>query len=629
MSAIAGIHRFGVLPPETPEILSRMSSALASIGPDGGAVEYREDVAMAHRAFHVTRESRFARQPYVSPDGLLVSWDGRLDNRDELSRQLGLASLAERTDVELVARTYRSLGSELFSHLVGDFALALWDASTQRLILARDAFGGRPLFYRRDGDRMVWASTLSALLASQVFAAEIDDEWLTCHLIREACPERTPYRGVRPVPPGQLVIVEGHRLNTRRFWNPGGDREIRYGDDAEYEEHFRELFFDAVRCRLHSGGTPVCAELSGGLDSSSVACVADCLLRSETSEASDLFTYSFVYDQASSSDEREFIRPVEQRLARQSFHILEDEHPLLADLAHPTTEVPHFFQTSGALYRHGAELMRRHGARVLLTGFGGDQLMWSEVPLPFHLADLAARGRFASLFRELRRWHHRGTRFPEPYPQLVWHGVLRPLGAMMRGRSLGGFARHCFPWLSDRLRQESRRHRQQSLPRSRGFRGLPSRLACIADLDFLVAHLVWSYHYAELGVEVTHPFLHRPLVDFCLAIPIDQFVRPHETRSLHRRALRDVLPHETVNRTTKSGPDEAMVRALRREWPTIRALLTDARVCERGYADRERLAASLERASFGLGAGGLDLLRLLEVEVWLRAQERPGMALAA
>ena len=128
----------------------------------------------------------------------------------------------------------------------------------------------------------------------------------------------------------------------------------------------------------------------------------------------------------------------------------------------------------------------------------------------------------------------------------------------------------------------------------------------------------------EHGFQLSCPFLHRPLVEFCLAVPFEQLVRPHETRSLHRRALRGVLPRAIADRRTKGGPGEAMIRGFRREGPVIQALFEDpdARVFARGYLDRRRFLEHVEKIRHGVVGDHAILVRALQVEVWLRSLDK-------
>jgi asparagine synthase (glutamine-hydrolysing) len=268
-----------------------------------------------------------------------------------------------------------------------------------------------------------------------------------------------------------------------------------------------------------------------------------------------------------------------------------------------------------------AELMGRAGARVLLSGVGGDSVVWSEYRMPPQLADLAAAGRLRRLGRELRVWQRETG---HPYGKLIRDGVLQPLvperwrWRLWRGNQVA-------PWIGRRF---ARRHRVAELlsrPRVERLRwARPSReQQFVAIREAVHRQVTPNYLEAELmSVEMTYPFLHRPLVEFCLGLPADQFVRPGETRSIHRRALAGVLPPEVARRTGKRGPTEAVMRGLAREWPKLSALFSEsARVYDLGIVERTGFVAALEARRFGRVRDPGPVDKVIGLEVWLRGLE--------
>jgi hypothetical protein len=158
---------------------------------------------------------------------------------------------------------------------------------------------------------------------------------------------------------------------------------------------------------------------------------------------------------------------------------------------------------------------------------------------------------------------------------------------------------------------------------------LPSLRQRASYLRSEVGILAWQYCAMDPAeVHLTHPFLHRPLVEMCLSVPLDQLLRNGETRSLCRRALRDLLPEKIARRRDKRGPDEAFHRAVARHWNGIERLLAGSRVVARGYADGARLREALQQARFGNGQGLTALLRALALEYWLRGLSQPRPAAA-
>ena len=614
MSTIGGIFRRDDAPLD-PERLDRLCQALRRRGPDGGRTSVEGPVAMAHHAFH-TAPGPHESLPLRSRRGVLCTWDGRLDNAPELRRLLDLPADAAPGDAAVVLAAHERWPDRFLDLLVGDFALAIWDPRTATLLLARDPFGTRPLFHCTDARRIWWSSRILALLDASGIAAEPDDAWIGAYLVHVNDLERTPFRDVRAVPPGHRLIATRDAVRIEPYYQLPLDREIRHRTDAEYEEHFRELFLDSVRARTRTRGT-VFAQLSGGLDSSSVACAAAHLIERGQVPARALRTVSFVYERSRSSDERPFIREVEARLGQPGHHVGENT-VVLADLADACPEVPTISHCFRRQFDRMGELMSEHGARVLLTGYAGDSLMWSQVDAPLEIADLLRRGRLGALAHSLRTWH---SALQRPYLQLFWQGGVRPLLPAWLRRRLRSRA-SLPPWIDSGLarRFDLADRRVGSLEPAGP--GRPSRRTQLAFLQGDIHTHAWNYCVTGGTVmEVAHPFLHRPLVEMCLSLPLDQLLRGRETRSLQRRALRDLLPERVARRRSKSGPDEAYHRALAREQPRLRALFDGSRAVARGYVDAVRLREALDQARYGLDVPLALLLQVVAVEYWLRALE--------
>lgn len=617
MSTIAGVLTDGSRDRAyRSAILAPMSAALAAGGPDDVHAVDDGRAATVFHAFYVWEGARRIRQPLTTGDGLTVAWDGRLDNRRALRSRLDAGAGA--ADVELVVAAYRRWGEDFASRLVGDFAVVLHDAPRQRLHLARDPFAGRPLFFAKRREGVLWASTVRALAASGLVPLEIDDRWVAAYLVSAQGSLRTPFTALDIVAPGELVTITTAGIARCRFWEPDGHRSIRYQRDEDYEAAFRELFCASVRNRLRTS-SPVVAELSGGLDSSSIVCVADCLIAGGEVEASELYTQSWVYDRAAEADERPFIEVVERHTGRPATHLLEDDFPLLTGFEKECPLVPHPWQNWPLGRRRTAAMMRALGARVLFSGHGGDHLLWSEVGAPSHLADHVVQLRPQRLLRELERWHRAGG---HPWPGLLWEGVLKPLWQSARGRSNAHELGFGFAWLSDEVRRSMAAFFAENLERRRRWM-LPSRLLRAETIRWAVNTRSWILDDVELGFETCYPFLDRALVEFCLAIPFEQLARPHEMRSLHRRSLKGILPEIVRVRECKRGPSDATMHAFRREWPAIRGLFEghDARLYERGLVERRAFLDELQRIRHGVYGDHAIVVRALQVEVWLRSVE--------
>ncbi len=618
MSALGGIINFDAGPIDE-EVLMRVARGLEAHGPDGGAEVCLDSAGMVYRAFHTNLESRSERQPLVA-NGCILAWDGRLDNREELIPLLRDELRDDRGDVAIVMAAYKRWDSNSVSRLIGDFALSLWDSRSRKLLLARDPVGARLLFYQVDVHRLRWSSRLESLLNLPDTTLEVNDEYVAGYLTSHPTPALTPYKNIYAVPPGNILSVQQGKITLQRFWSLDPSREIRYRSDREYEEHFVQLFSEGVRARLRVDG-PVWADLSGGLDSSSIVCVADRILESEAVQAHRVETISAVFDQSSSSDERKFIHVVEEKRGQAGHHFLESEYPLLAEQESESLRViPNPLEMWAEYHKGVQRAMRAAGVRVRLCGIGGDELLTASSDPSPELCDLLVQGKLRDLHQRLQVW---SLALKKPYIELLRNHTVIP-SLPRRWRSFykrserakrlalfdSGFVKRCN--LHDRLLGRSDPFGFR-LPSARGQSIAFSSVADVISPGYLLA---WE------PIEITYPFTHRPLVEFLQAIPVTQWIRPGETRSLMRRALRDYLPPQIAKRKGKGTPAEATLRAVRREWPRLRMLFQDARVCAAGYVNARALESLVQHVSFERNPENLVVLRVSHLELWLRDLER-------
>ena len=624
MSAIGAIINFNQKPVD-PDLLADLWRQMAHNHPDGGDIELDGPVGICYRAFHTTRQSRSEQQPFVAQNGFIVAFDGRLDNRGELIVLLHEQLPYERenlSDVEIVAAAFARWDEDCVSRLIGEFALVVWNPLRRTLLLARDHIGARTLYYHLNKDRLICSSELEALI--QVAGAElnVNEEYVAGFLAYDPEPELTPFNGFYAVKPfHQISISQTGTTRERRYWSLADVKPLRYSSDAEYEEHFSQLFRDAVRGPLRSD-LPVFADLSGGLDSSAIVCVADQLLAAGEVATPRVETVSQVFDSSPTSDERRFIRYVEEQRGQQSHYVREEDYPLFASLSVENASIG--FNT--LIYCAGQHFavrnsMRSANARVLLSGAGGDEITCSNPDPSPELADLLIAGKLSQLHAGLKAWSLRQRR---PYVELLWRNALLPvMPKWLRLRTNTLTPVHTF--FDHRFAKRMHLHeRIYGVSEPFGCSSFSSRDQALGFWT-AVRGIATGHRKDITEADISYPFLYRPLVEFMQAIPHTQRVRIGETRSLMRRSLRDVLPEKIRKRQSKGNPSEIISRAIAREWPRLLALLSEARVCEHGYIDRSALESVATRVGLGRGIPLPVLLRALVLEVWLRALEERGV----
>ena len=206
MSAQAGIFYFDRRPVD-PEVISVMGTSLDDYGPDRAGEYVQPGLAMVHRALHVTPEDVLEQQPFISRRGNVMTWDGRLDNREDLLRQLWNDLDQDTTDVALAMGVYEKWGAAGFRRLIGDWSLVVWDAERQSVVLASDYMGVRPLHYLVRRDSVSWSTTLECLVHVHDLYDEIEPHYLVGFLSNARPAGITPYKGVFAVETAQSITV--------------------------------------------------------------------------------------------------------------------------------------------------------------------------------------------------------------------------------------------------------------------------------------------------------------------------------------------------------------------------------------------------------------------------------------
>jgi asparagine synthase (glutamine-hydrolysing) len=374
MSAIAGIfNRDGA--PVARDDLVRMIATMERRGPDGFGIWHEGPIGLAYRKLATTPESLHEELPLARGPFTLTA-DARIDNRDELLRLLDVptAEAATLSDGELILTAFQKWDRACLAKLIGDFAFSVWDSQNQTLFCARDHIGMRPIVYHATDRLFAFASDIRALLALDRVPQRINEGRIADFLIGQTegiDKTSTFFEGIFKLPPAHAAEVRSDQLSTARFWALDPTDELQLSSDAEYTEAFREVFEEAVRCRLRSATQPA-SMLSGGLDSAAIVAFARDL--SEAAGKPPLDTYSAITggDPAECPETRSVRSIVEQGGLRSHTLGPTDLGPLLP-------EICHLFQTSHDLFDHQMHLphclyIKAHqdGFNILLDGVDGD-----------------------------------------------------------------------------------------------------------------------------------------------------------------------------------------------------------------------------------------------------------------
>jgi len=656
MCAIAGLYQASGRPVDA-EVLARMVQIQAHRGPDGegyvlidptgkgkpvelrgpltpspGTPRSRYSIGFGHRRLAILDLSPLGHQPMRTHDGgCWVVYNGEIYNYVELRAELQAKGHRFRSssDTEVLLAAYKEWGEACLGRFNGMFAFALWDADRRRLFCARDRFGVKPFYYCWDGDRFAFASEIKGLLP--VMGRPSPSHRAVFDYLEGACldySDGTFFEGVAQLPPAHYLSVEGAAPTLTRYWElPSGGQEDGLSPQSA-AERFHALFRDAVRIRLRSD-VPIGTCLSGGLDSSSIVCVANGLMFGDRAEVSREVigerqkTFSSCFEDPA-YDERRFIQPVLARTGAEAHYTFPDVKELAASVEHLIRQQDEPFGSTSIFAQWNVmRLAAQRGVKVLLDGQGADESLGGyQGFFGAYFADLTARRDWLRLAQELlayRRLH--GPIQKYVYANLARAFLPRRLVGLARSRMTGStdwiaadFRRQWGPIPPGPPSQESNFLRmQQQLLTGNGLRAL--------------------LHYEDrnsmaFGIETRLPFLDYRLVEYLYGLDVRHKIRRGWTKAVLRDAMAGILPEPVRMRVDKMGfvtPEDVWFRTSLRE--LAREVLADGRTRSRGYLNVDAALQEFDAHVAGRKNLSFTIWRWLNLELWCRTfVDRPSCA---
>jgi asparagine synthase (glutamine-hydrolysing) len=576
-------------------VLARMTDSMSHRGPDHGGYFFSPGVGIGHRRLSII-DLVGGDQPLYNEDrSVAVICNGEIYNFRELRPELEARGhrFATNSDSEVIVHAYEEFGPACVERLRGMFALALWDAPRQRLVLARDRVGKKPLYYAHDGDRLCFASELKALLQDPGLKRALNLDALDDYLsLGAVAAPATIFQGINQIPPAHVLVWERGAVKVNEYWDvPYG--ETWRGTEGEALEAFDAIFTEAVRIRLIAD-VPLGAFLSGGVDSTLVVeamarqtrepVITTCVGFAER-RYSEL-DHARAVAKAVGSDHREvLVRPEAAAVfPRLVWHL---DEPLADSSALPT------YYVSKAT---------RERVTVALSGDGGDEV-FAGYQRRYGLNGFEVRLR--RLLPDWARTHVAGP-LGRVYPAGAW--LPRPLRARYVLQNLATtFERAYFADLAVLRDEEKAALLSPELARQTDghdpFTAVARHFARVRDLDPLSRLLyvdlkTWLANDILVKVdrmsmanslEVRAPLLDQKVIEFAAALPPDLKYRNGVSKYLLKRYLRGRVPSSTFDRP-KQGFRIPVAEWLRGELrPMGEDLLLSPRALGRGYFKRERL----------------------------------------
>jgi asparagine synthase (glutamine-hydrolysing) len=567
MSAIFGLFNLDNRPVAADD-LDRMGAALLAHGGEGGGIWSQAHVGLGQRLTCFTPEDTLERQPLVSADGerVLVS-DGRIDNRDELAEDLGIVRrMSDLPDSVFIMGAYARWGSDCVRHLVGAFTFALWDVRERRLIVVRSAVASPCLFYHTSPRTLAFATMPKGLFALPSIPRDLDDQFLADYLAMERTePGAGFYRNVSRLLPGQMLVVQPGGWTVEQHWQPDLTRELHYAHDQDYVDAFNELFARVIGDHLRSR-SPVGVMMSGGFDSTSIAAVAAQALGGDGIRL-PAFTevpragFDGAIVEGRYADETPYVRAMARRYPNLDLNLIPTDGQIYLDgieRCFAAVEAPFRNASNRLWYEAILRAAQQRGVRVLLDGGQGNLTMsWGGDGL---LAQLVRAGSWGRAWRESCALASKG-KARSPARALLGGGILPllpdslyaalhqlrdPDGTGWRTGSMSYAGSPINPdfavaqRVAERARAKRGKYRLRPSADTRSTR-LRVILGSTGRADGFDAG-----YQALFGVTSRAPASDVRLVEFCLAIPEEQYQRDGETRWLLRRAMAERLPPEVL-----------------------------------------------------------------------------------
>lgn len=538
-----------------------LDTMLASFSetPHDSASSWRQGpMGLAAAINHTTGESREQVQPHVSADGRVAAvFSGYLLNPDVLHSDLAAKGTppANRSDVAIALAAYEAWGDACAERLLGEFSLIIADGRQGRLFVARDHLGFVPLYYMQDGAQLIIATDFRTLAGLSKTPLEPDRLYLAQAIAnRWYTRDRTAWQQVKRVMRASVMRFDGKRLETHRYWEPPTDVSIRYKREEDYVEHYREVLLDCLK-RVSRSDRSVGVAVSGGLDSSSLFCLADRLEQQGEWRAPGFAGYSLAAGEDGNAYELPYARAAASHVGRPLVEVPlfdPDIDWYTQDAAwHRDIPIP----SNGAMMLDMERRVVEDGGRVLINGSGGDE--WLQGNAQYyrefaHDADLVG----------------------------MWQALRRDSADFGWGTALGRGARQALAELTPGpLRRAIRRRLRESRRRNaREFIWLtPEWRAALAEAEDAYDALLpenavqWSKHnlvkspFSDLthsmmrrqrrriGLESRHPMLSRAFIEFSLRTPAWIKRQGAMTKVVHRKAMAGVLPQMILDRKSKAN----------------------------------------------------------------------------
>ncbi|WZX99283.1 asparagine synthase-related protein [Bacillus sp. FSL W7-1360] len=596
MSGISGVYLKEAVIPDRLSVL-KMLDINSSRGKDYVQIHVEPHIGLGFTALNLTPESKAEQQPF-SHEGITVVADVRLDRRERLINKLnklGVRASISESDVSFIWKSYKAWGIEFPKHIVGEFSFVIWDSKLNRLFCGRDYLGFRPFFYKFNGAQFEFSSMLEGLLKTKNNPVKWNRDYFVEYIRDQGFvrSEKTPYKGIFRLPAAHTLIFQGDKLSVSKYWDIDEVKDIKYTNHGDYIEEFRHLFFESVRDCMRSN-SPVSVSMSGGLDSTSIFS-SGCILNQSVA-VDNFFPVSLVFDKYPADDEREYIRLINEKYQIPSREVVADNLWSFKNFPKdsPITAEPSVNASTFCVQESVYLKAKEHGAKVVLTGAGGDEVLSGSNLV---IADYIWNLKWGRAMKNVKKLSH--VRDEPFFTNLLKYGV-NPL--------LGGTNTNTSTWLAKDI--------QQAIIDKRIRRGKLARDKQESQIITNITPYIDQYIAAPMGMEARHPFLDKELVEFLIAIPMEQKVEGSIKKLILKNAMQDILPEPIRNRIDKTAHYSVIYSGLQKEWSEMTRAYDKGYLADLGILDHEDFKKDINRWRQGDTRDIDHLWTVATLELW-------------
>lgn len=615
MSAIFGILDLKGRPVNLVWIKS-MQEDLAHRGPDGQGLYREHSLVFGHQLLQVTPESIYDKSPFKE-DGFVITANARLDERDVLMDRLNIpqGEREKTTDSILLLRSYRKWGKMFVKDIYGDFSFAIWDKEKKELFCARDHMGVKPLLYYFQDNRFVFSTELKAIVKLPFVQTAIDNSQIRDLAIGILdTPDKTCWKNITRLTAASTLSFNGSGIVISQYWEPVYKPNLKYKTEEQSALALREILKKVISDHTRVVGN-VGVPLSGGLDSSTIACL---VARKLIIEDKKLITASSVLDPLfqtqNNKDELDFIKTVLQQ--EKNIDASYIYHSNLGFLTNSAEKFNHHFAPFNSSYYVDEALYKEFklkSVRRILSGYLGDMTASNSTiyPLP-HLLLAGRFGRFLRLSRSIKKKMHVSF-FP-----FIIKNIIIPISPLFLLKAGYRFKGNKIPWDINTLPlnfSSSQKHQLQKR-RTSYYKNYilhqPKISRNIWPTPWENFEEDWDCGSSHHQIEMTYPLLDRRVVELLLQLPVEHFYADGIKRGLIRKAMDGILPENIKHRKDKYPYSPGYHAIIKKDILKIKVLLMNEElgVQMENMIDRDKMIIQLEKIAKSKTS------RIFEVDYW-------------